>query len=304
MTVSLAYSATGLDRCGVPRRDPAWLAAQAQRPDAGVLPLWRDHCLLDTAGNPVRLPAAAAARLAPPEAWVLLGRAGSAPVYAADLSALDEPRALADTGAHRAADVRAVVATLPAATAGLLAQARGLLHWHRRQRFCGTCGAATRPGEGGNLRSCTRCGTLLYPRIEPAVITLVEAASGAPRCLLGRPRGAAPGRFALLAGFVEVGESLEAAVVREVAEETGVRVHDVRYRASQGWPFPAGLMVGFRARAQPGPVRLDTDELTEARWFHRDEVAARTASDGPDRLFRDDSIERHLVREWLDERPR
>ena len=298
---TLPYSASTLDRCGNRRRDPAWLETLTRRADARVLALWRDRCLVTAADAPVRLTATAAADLAPPADWVLLGLSGDAPVYALDLSTVDEAGALRRTGARRALDVRALVAALPPETASTLAQARGLLHWHRRQRYCGACGGATRPAEGGHLRTCRDCGIPLFPRIEPAVITLVEAAGGAPACLLGRPHGAAEGRFALLAGFVEIGESLEDAVAREVAEETGVPVHAVRYQASQAWPFPAGLMLGFRATAVPGPVRVDADELAEARWFDRDELAARAYSAGPDRLFRADSIERYLVESWLAE---
>jgi NAD+ diphosphatase len=298
----LPYSVSTLDRAGTLRRDPRWLTGRLADPRARVLPMWRDGLLVTGDGGPLRLDAAAAEPLAAPEEWVMLGvDADGVPHFAADLSTMDEAAALAATGAHRVRDVRTLVAGLPAAEASTLARARGLLYWHRRQRYCGACGAPTTAGEGGHLRTCTGCATLLFPRIEPAVITLVEAADGPPRCLLGRPRGSAEGRFSLLAGFVEIGESLEDAAAREVFEETGVRVRRVRYQASQAWPFPAGIMVGFRAAATEGPVRVDADELAEARWFDRGEVAARAFADGPERLFRADSIERHLVETWLAE---
>jgi NAD+ diphosphatase len=149
-------------------------------------------------------------------------------------------------GAVATADMRALFPGLRADAAAELAYARGLLHWHREQRFCGACGGVAGSREGGHLRVCRDCGKLLFPRIEPAVITL---ATFADRCLLGRHRGAGPGAFATLAGFVEIGESLEEAVRREVGEEAGVKVGEVTYRGSQPWPFPGGVMIGFRAVA-------------------------------------------------------
>ena len=176
----------------------------------------------------------------------------------------------------------------------MLAHARGILYWHRNQRFCGACGAGTVAADGGHHRTCTGCATVLFPRIEPAVITLVEAPPGGPRrCLLGLHRG---GRsFSTLAGFVEIGESLEDAVRREVYEEVGVRVADVAYQASQAWPFPAGIMLGFRAVALDDRVRPDGDEVIEARWFTRAELLDRDRTAG----HQSDSIESFLVESWL-----
>ncbi|HVK25757.1 MAG TPA: NAD(+) diphosphatase, partial [Actinokineospora sp.] len=151
---------------------------------------------------------------------------------------------------------------------------------------------------GGHLRTCGGCKKLLFPRIEPAVIVLVEFGD---RCLLGRHRGAAENAFSTLAGFVEIGESLEDAVRREVAEEAGVTVGGVVYRASQAWPFPAGLMLGFRAVATSPDIRVDLDELIEARWFTRAEVVALQAEHIAAGTDRGDSIERYLVDRWLAE---
>jgi NAD+ diphosphatase len=138
-----------------------------------------------------------------------------------------------------------------------------------------------------------------FPRIEPAVIMLVESARSPRRCLLARHKGSAPGSYSTLAGFVEIGESLEDAVRREVAEEAGVPIGQVTYVASQAWPFPAGLMVGFRARAEDDFVSVDGEELMEARWFTGAELAERVAAGYP--LGREDSIDRHLLCSWLAE---
>lgn len=165
--------------------------------------------------------------------------------------------------------------------------------------------AATAPRHGGHLRICAagECGRLLFPRIEPAVIVLVEAPAAVgeqDRCLLARHRGAAPDGYSTLAGFVEIGESLEDAVHRELAEEAGVLVDNVSYQASQAWPFPAGLMVGFRARAVSAAIAVDRDEIEEARWFTRPELAdllVRHRQRKP--RAAEDSIESYLLESWL-----
>ena len=224
---------------------------------------------------------------------------GEAGIFAIDLSRLERAEAFDVAGATDAVDVRAMFAALDGQQATTLGYALGILRWHHDQRFCGACGHPAASCHGGTQRRCTGagCGRLLFPRIEPAVIALVEAPGRVSRCLLARHRGAALGSFATLAGFVEIGESLEDAVRREVAEETGVRLGKVSYQASQAWPFPAGLMIGFRARAVSEAIRVDLAELDEARWFTRAEVSAMLAR----HPARPDSIESHLIGAWLRE---
>ncbi|MEU2616012.1 NAD(+) diphosphatase [Micromonospora sp. NPDC007271] len=298
---SLAYGGGWLDRAAGSRTDPAWLAARLADRASVVLPLWRDRCLVSADRRPVR-PAAvdAAGLLAAADETVFLGLEEGRAIFAVDLSSRPEGEALALAGAAEAVDVRALVGGLTAAEAAMQAYAKGLLHWHRGQRYCGGCGAATVTRDGGHTRSCggTGCGRLLFPRIEPAVIVLVEAPGEPGRCLLARHRGAPEGSWSTLAGFVEVGESLEDAVRRELAEEAGVSVVEVSYQGSQAWPFPAGLMVGFRATAASTEIRVDGEELVEARWFTRAELRARVADGHP--LGRIDSIDRHLLGSWLD----
>jgi NAD+ diphosphatase len=232
---------------------------------------------------------------------LFLGVDGDAGLFVVDLSPLDEARAVQITGAGRVADLRAFAGTLGSAEAAILAYARGLAHWNRNQQFCGTCGAATLSRHGGHLRVCGNeaCARLHFPRIEPAVITLVESAGAPQRCLMARHNGSAPDSYALLAGFVEIGESLEDAVRREVSEEADVSLTTVAYIASQAWPFPAGLMVGFRGTAANESVTADGKEILEARWFTRAELSQRAASGRPP--GRVDSIDRHLLRSWLDQ---
>jgi NAD+ diphosphatase len=296
---SLYYTGLALDRASSRRSDPAWLQAQRAGPDVRVIPLWDDKCLV-SGGQPISLDAASEAAL-PDGATVFLGLSAGTPVFAADLSALDRADALALAGADAEADVRTLIGAIGRDEAGMLAYARGLLHWQRRQRFCGCCGGRCEPRDGGHLRVCAECATLHFPKIEPATIVLVELPGEPRRCLLGRHQGAAPGRYSTLAGFVEIGESLEDAVRREVAEEAGVTVRSVRYQGSQAWPFPAGIMLGFRAVAAGPDIAVDGAELTDARWFTDAEVRARIADSGPVPPCRHDSIGRALIEGWLAE---
>jgi NAD+ diphosphatase len=278
--VTLPYNGVPLDRAR--RTDESWLAvAQSQ---GRVLAFWRDRSLV-TGGHPVDLTGAT-------RETVFLGANGAA-VFAVDLSDLDETAALREAGADAAVDIRTLFAGLDPQEAATLAYARGMLHWARNQRFCGACGGRTGSEQAGHVRRCRGCDKPHFPRIEPAVIMLVEAPDRR-RCLLARHRGAAEGAYSTLAGFLEIGESLEDAVRRELHEEAGVRVREVGYQASQAWPFPSGLMVGFRAVAETEDVTVDRDELIEARWFTREEV--RALGEG-----RRDSIESFLVDTWLRE---
>jgi NAD+ diphosphatase len=299
---SLAYCDTALDRSGDRRTSPEWVASLVTEGNPGVLVLWRDRCLLDGQSHPVMLQGATAREvLTGSDQAVLLGLASGEGVFAVDLTALDEADALRRASARSSAEVRDLVGVLSAPDAARLACARGLLYWHRNTRFCGTCGNPTVPAAAGHSRVCTDegCGRLLFPRIEPAVIVLVESPGPPARCLLARHRRSVLGGFSTLAGFVEIGESLEGAVRREIAEEAGARVGSVRYQGSQAWPFPSGIMLAFRATAVDDAIQPDGDELSEARWFTREELAALAASDARG-LGRSDSIERFLLRSWLD----
>jgi len=296
MISALHYTGLALDRAGPRRANAAWIDGLRAGPDAQVIPLWRDQCLL-AAAEPVILTGSQA--MGELDNVVFLGISADIPVFACDLSALDQQAALRLSGADDAADVRAIVGAISTQQAGMFAYARGLLHWQRRQQFCGCCGGRCEPRDGGHVRACQDCDVLHFPRIEPAIIVLVEHPDDPRRCLLGRHAGALPGRFSTLAGFVEIGESLEDAVRREVAEEAGVVVGEVSYQGSQAWPFPAGLMVGFRALAVAAEIRVDGAELTEARWFTAEEVSARISDESASPPYRVDSIGRALIEGWL-----
>jgi NAD+ diphosphatase len=191
-------------------------------------------------------------------------------------------------------ELRPLAPLLDADEAGLLAYARALAYWRRRHHFCGACGAPCEPQRAGHSMRCTSaaCGTEFYPRIDPAIIVLV---TDGERALLGRQHSWPAGRYSTIAGFVEPGESLEDAVIREVHEETGVRVRESRYHSSQPWPFPSSLMLGFMAVAEPGSVASGSSELEDARWFTREQIASGTPALPPST-----SISYRLIENWFD----
>ena len=206
-------------------------------------------------------------------------------------------------------DLRHVGLWLPPGDVAILASARGMLEWQRRHRFCGSCGAPAASGQGGHVRLCTNpeCQEQIFPRTDPAVIMLVEHRpddGGTPTCLLGHHGRLPTGAYSTLAGFVEPGENLEEAVAREVEEEAGIRVRDIVYVASQPWPFPGSLMVGFRARADATAITLGRDELEHAAWFSARDLRSFgewTDETAQHRLPRRDSIARFLVDSWMAE---
>lgn len=195
-------------------------------------------------------------------------------------------------------DLRRVGATVDRNEAALLAYARGMVYWHRGHRFCGVCGAATRIEEAGHLRICSSkdCNRQHFPRTDPAVIMLI---TNRDKCLLGSARWWPKGMYSTLAGFVEPGESLELAVTREVFEETGVVVDParVRYHSSQPWPFPASIMLGFTAETEHRDIRIDPNELEDARWFSREDIK-KGLENQTFRLPSKYSIANRLIEEW------
>lgn len=335
------YTHAELDRADALRKDPEAIAGLRARGDARLLPVWKGAVLVsrwsdpDGAGRAAAVPGGAPPRpprgivaatlpagagIGEPNAAVgeiFLGLVGDAPLFAVSVSHLgDEPpaevAALA-TGTDGApmdaefSDLRVVGPVLGADDGALLAYARGLTWWAETVRYCSRCGCALVPTNAGHVRACTRAERphTHFPRTDPAVIMLVthEAGDGSPeRCLLGRAPAWPTGVFSTLAGFVEPGESLEQAVSREVHEEAGIRTTDVAYVASQPWPFPRSIMLGFTARATSVDIRIDEHELGDARWFTREEI--RTFGDWGDadealKLPRTDSIARFLIDRWL-----
>lgn len=211
-----------------------------------------------------------------------LGRLADAPVYAAELADEDEPPpGLSFLG------LRSLYGLVDDEVFALAGRAAQIVEWDRTHQFCGRCGSPSEYAPGERAKRCTNCGLLSFPRLSPAVITLVEDGE---RALLARNGRFVPGMYALLAGFVEPGETLEEAVAREITEEVGVDVDEIRYFGSQPWPFPHSIMIGFTARYAGGDVVVDGDEITDARWF--------TPWDLPERVPQRLSIARRLIDAW------
>jgi NAD+ diphosphatase len=287
-----------LDRLASMRRDETWLTAQIAREGARenvrFVPVWQGKNLVSSRAEPIYLtPEDAPEAISMAGAVILLGALGKTVYFAVGLAAEEPP--LAHLG--RFQNLRRVAALLGEQDCALLALAKSMVTWHRRHRFCGDCGSPTESQEAGYERVCTnpQCGQRDFPRTDPAIIVLVHSGE---RCLLGRKPDWPEGLHSTIAGFVEPGESLEQAVAREVEEETGIDVADVRYVASQPWPFPRSLMMGFFARATSTAIEIDEDELETARWFTREEIR-RGLKDGTFGLPSSISIARRLIRDWF-----
>ena len=273
------FSGPGLNRADALRGDPSALAGLAARPGARQLK-WAD-------GFPELSADGRLAWQPPQRPDLFLGLSGETPCYCA----IEDANATAWAAFP-------LLAILDEADAPLFAAALSLSRWHQRHRFCANCGHATDVVRGGWSRLCPGCGAEHFPRVDPVVIMLAEY-DGA--LLLGRQPQYPPGRYSALAGFVEVGESIEAAVRREIHEEAGITVGAVTYVASQPWPFPSSLMIGCSAVAESRDLTIDKTELEDARWFHRQEVAAALAGE-PDAPFQAPpkaAIARTLLERWL-----
>lgn len=273
----LTFSGMTLDRAGSERSDPAWVAERLGDPASRALVASADGVLIraEPPVSLVRLPVPSHAGRAVGEAWpVMLGIEDGVSLFALDLEAQspEERRRLTDGG--RVATLREAGRVLAPAEAGLAAYLVAMLNWHRRHRFCPACGEALLVTDGGFSRTCPACGIQHFPRTDPAVIMLVEHDGHA---LLGRQAGWPRGQYSVLAGFVGPAESVEEAVIREVKEESGITIHEPHFVASQPWPFPMSVMLGFEARCDGGDPSPHDGELEHVRWFSRDEVGAALA---------------------------
>lgn len=291
------FTGAGLDRAALRRTDDDWLSARLVDPETRVVAATGEGAYARRDGEawrPFFVPAPRVAEAGALREPVLLGTDGAGAVFAVDVDGREDDAPLLD-GAS-AVSLRDLAASALPADAGLLAYAAGMLNWHRSHRFCAQCGAPSVSAEAGHLRICTRCATHHHPRTDPVVIMLVEDGD---RLLLGRQAAWPAGRYSALAGFVEPGEGLEEAVAREVEEEAGVAVCDVRYRSSQPWPFPSSLMLGFRARYAGGEAETRDAELDDVRWFTREELAAAARGEDGKHLPPPIAIARRLIEEWM-----
>ena len=295
------FAGGGVDRSAHLRRDEDWLRRHLAAPTTRIVPVWRSQSLvvMSDAPTPVLLGSAEASPfLSDGSIVAFLGLLDGAAHFAVELSHIEKPGddpALSGRGEF--VDLRNAGALLDRKNGSLLAYARGLMYWHLRHQFCGACGSPTRSADAGHMRACENpaCKAQHFPRTDPAVIMLVTHGES---CLLGRQASFLPGMYSTLAGFVEPGESLEEAVAREVFEESGVRVANVRYHSSQPWPFPGSIMLGFHAEALDTTLDINRDELQDARWYTRTELLSSPENE-TFRLPRRISIARQLVEHWL-----
>jgi NAD+ diphosphatase len=297
------FAANPLDRCERQRRDEKWLADRAKDPRSKFLPLWHLNILISEGSQPklgwVSLDdlKQIGANAEP----VFLGLLDGTAHFAIDISSLENIASqIQGSEAWKFEDARAACELLPGTDAGMVAQARSQLDWHKRHGFCAVCGHPTVPIRGGQVRKCHGCEAQHFPRTDPVVITVVADADN-DRCLLGQSRGRLQrmNRYSALAGFVDQGETIEEAVAREVMEEAGIQLKNIRYHSSQPWPFPSSLMIGCLAEAATTDIHMDDEEMTDVRWFERREVllaleekSDKLAVPGPI------AIAHHLIKAW------
>ncbi|KQN81320.1 NAD(+) diphosphatase [Sphingomonas sp. Leaf62] len=254
----IGFTGATLERVDHERDDPTAFARALAHPGARLL-------VLNGLAPPVEGDRLALVPMDPARGdALLLGNLDGAPLFAIG-------DGIATAPAMRSPTLMTTLAAMPVGEAALYGIARSLIDWHVRHGFCANCGQATAVSRAGWARACGTCAAQHFPRTDPVVIMAVEHGD---RVLLGRQPSWPPGRYSTLAGFVEVGESIEEAVAREVLEEAGVRVGAVRYVASQPWPFPSQLMIGCIAVAEDDRLRVDTAELEDAFWATRAEVRA------------------------------
>ena len=275
------FAGSPLNRMGNERRNEQWLKEELNGAATCFLPMWQLRALM-MPGEDLRIgwcrKEDVQRFLNQGATTLLLGQVNGVSHFAIDVSAAGPRRENAPLQEYgKWVDVRSAAASCSQDDAAILAQARSMLDWHARHGFCSVCGKPSEMGEAGYSRKCEdeECGSMHFPRTDPVTIMLVLDGEN---CLLGRQKIFAPNSYSALAGFMEPGETIEETVRREVFEEAGIKVGDVRYIFSQPWPFPSSLMMGCFANAETTEINVDTNELEEAHWFTRDEVHDRVNS--------------------------
>ncbi len=302
MNFTHVYSGNPVDRGEKERRDDQWIADKAKDSTSKFLPL-RDLYILviDVEGGLVLVGVADLERLGVDASPVFLGLLGDTAHFAVDISAQAQAVAeLNDGNGFRFVDARSVTEILSGTDSSIVAQARAQINWHNVNGFCAICGGETLMIRGGQVRKCSECEKENYPRTDPVIIVVV---SDGDRCLLGQSRRGRLNRtntYSALAGFVDQGESIEEAVVREVMEEAGIEVGQVRYHSSQPWPFPSSLMIGCHADAATIEINFDGEEMNDVRWFSRGEVSAALKGENDAlNVPQPIAIAHHLITAWV-----
>ncbi len=304
----LMYSSMPLDRCSNQRNNKRWLDREFSSASARFYLLQDDQHLFDLSDNfrPLLLRRSQLAKLSI-NSCIFLGKDLGRPFFALDANKLNSDCLASISALGEWQPLRQVTSNLAARDSAILALAKALVYWHKTHLYCGKCASLNQLVEAGHARRCTniQCHNMTFPRTDPAVIMLVERIcnDGVPRCLLGRQASWPAGVFSTLAGFVDPGESLEQAVRREVAEESGIQVTNVTYIDSQPWPFPASIMLGFTAQASSEEIDISKDSLQDAQWFSREQLRQFSARDSASarkgyRMSSADSISHHLIDAW------
>ncbi len=308
--MSLMYTAMPLDRCTNQRNNKHWLDQQFKAENARFCLVKAGENLLTNTEplTPVYLTLAQLPNISI-NSCIFLGRDNNRSLFALDCNKIsrDEQQSIDKIGHWQS--LRNIGAILDREDAGILSLAKALVHWHKTHLYCGKCGALNQLLEAGHARRCTHseCRNMTFPRTDPAVIMLVERIDkdGVARCLLGRQDSWPQGVYSTLAGFVDPGESLEQAVIREVAEESGIQVTQPSYIASQPWPFPASIMLGFTATAVTTEIDISKDDLQDAQWFSREQLALFSARESDlktqYKMSSADSISSYLITAWLNQ---
>jgi NAD+ diphosphatase len=299
----LGYTQSRIERAAERRPDDKAMAGFAADPRAGAYVIGGELIVTRKSAplNEPQFTMAEARTLAPATETIFLGLIEDLPRfgYGIDPKAAE---ALKSNDRYLVTDLRSIAVQGLVAPEHLppIAEAKAVLHWHARHRFCPNCGAPTQVVHGGWRRDCAQCQAQHFPRTDPVVIMLAVTGE---RCLLGRSPRFVPNMWSCLAGFVEPGESIEDAVHRETREEAGIRCGRVIYFASQPWPFPASLMIGCHAEALTTDIVVDREELEDARWFSKDEVVAMLMRKHPQDLTTPPpvAIAHHIVRAWVED---
>lgn len=296
------FSGNPLDRAGDLRNDPEWLAEQAGSDEAVAMVLWEGRPLVETGEPRLAWLALTHARAVAPDRELFLGLWKGAPCFAVEIEGSIDPASGPLAGLGTFHEMREAAAMLPGADAAMAGTAKSLFDWRRRHGFCAACGVESENACGGWKRICPACKTEHFPRVDPVTIMLPVYKGGPePICLLGRQAVWPEGRMSALAGFLEPGETIEAACAREIEEEAGLTVTAVRYHSSQPWPFPSQLMIGLIAEVDSMDARPDQTELEAVAWLTRAEAAAVLAGTHP--LIKAPAriaIARTLLQAWVD----
>jgi NAD+ diphosphatase len=292
------FAGNPLDRDHIRRIDRPWLQEAWKNPATKILAFSGGNAFLSGGGEKpdYRLAWLSPAQVGPTgESPIFLGMDSAVAHFA--VAAGEEPDFPGEIGAF--VDPRLALASLPAADAAIVAEARAMLLWHQRHRFCSNCGKPSDSADGGWKRTCGACEAEHFPRTDPVVIMVVTHGG---KLLLGRQKTFPPNWYTALAGFMEPGETIEEAVAREVYEESAIHVGAVRYLGSQPWPFPSTLMIGCIAQALTAEIEVDGVELEDARWFTRDELrAALNNTPGVIGVPPPFAIAHHLIRYWVEQ---